>query len=267
MALWFCVAIALLPLLQLVPLPPWLWTALPNRQPSAEAFQILGRPTPWMPISVSPQATWLSALSLIPAIAIFLGTLLLSYRERRYLSLIIMAVGIVSVFVGLLQVVQGQQSPLRFFEITNPEEAVGFFANRNHFAALLYCLIPFVVAWTLDKTATTAPGKQKKPALAYDVSSIMAAMAGFTTLVIILAGEITARSRVGLALTIVALFGAMALGFSNSACRLQAHALRDPTGRRCGGSGLFPSVRLLPCAGAGLGFGAWCTSGIRLDHY
>ena len=215
MALWFCGAIALLPLLQLVPLPPWLWTALPNRQPSAEAFQILGRPSPWMPISVSPQATWLSALSLIPSMAIFLGTILLSYRERRYLSLVVIAVGILSVFVGLLQVVQGQQSPLRFFEISNPEEAVGFFANRNHFAALLYCLIPFVVAWTLDKTATTAPGKQKKPALAYDVSSIMAAMAGFTTLVIILAGEITARSRVGLALTIVALFGAMALGFSN----------------------------------------------------
>ena len=43
LALWFCLAIAVLPLLQLIPLPPWLWTALPNRQPSAETFDILGQ--------------------------------------------------------------------------------------------------------------------------------------------------------------------------------------------------------------------------------
>src|SRR6476469_2933567 len=38
LALWFCLAIAVIPLLQLIPLPPWLWTALPNRQSSAETF-------------------------------------------------------------------------------------------------------------------------------------------------------------------------------------------------------------------------------------
>src|SRR5262245_42010680 len=70
-ALWFCLAIVVLPLLQLIPLPPWLWTALPNRQPSAEAYNILGRAVPWMPISVSPMATWLSALSLLPPLAVF----------------------------------------------------------------------------------------------------------------------------------------------------------------------------------------------------
>ena len=154
--------------------------------------------------------------------AIFLATLLLSYRERRLLTLVIIAVGILSVFLGLLQVAQGEQSALRFFEITNPLEAVGFFANRNHFAALLYCLIPFVVAWTLDKMAGSASSEKSKPApssylalSSYNVSSIIAAIAGFTTLVIILAGEVTARSRAGLGLTIVALLSAMALGSSN----------------------------------------------------
>ena len=91
--MWFCLAIAVLPLIQLIPLPPWLWTALPNRQPSAETFDILGQAVPWMPISVSPKATWLSALSLLPPLAIFLCTLLLSYRERRLLSLVVLAVG------------------------------------------------------------------------------------------------------------------------------------------------------------------------------
>ena len=145
-ALFFCLAIAVLPLVQLIPLPPWLWTALPNRQLEVETFQLVGETVPWMPISVSPRGTWLSALSLLPPIAIFLGTLLVGYRERRSLSLVFLVVGVISVFVGLLQVAQGQASPLRFFAITNPTEAVGFFANRNHYAALHYCLMLFVVA-------------------------------------------------------------------------------------------------------------------------
>ena len=85
-ALALCLAIALIPALQLVPLPPSVWTALPGRAPAMEAFQLLGQGLPWMPLSLSPRATWLSALSLLPPIAIFLATLLIGYRERRTLS-------------------------------------------------------------------------------------------------------------------------------------------------------------------------------------
>ena len=67
--LWFCLAVVLVPLGQLVPLPPELWTALPSREAAAEAFQLVGRELPWMPVSLSPRATWLSALSLLPPVA------------------------------------------------------------------------------------------------------------------------------------------------------------------------------------------------------
>jgi len=215
-ALLFCLAIAALPLIQLIPLPPWLWTRLPNRELSAAAFDIVGSAVPWMPISVSPQATWLSALSLVPPLAIFLGTLLLSYRERRRLSLVILAVGIISVFAGLIQVAQGQGSPLRFFRITNPTEAVGFFANRNHFAALIYALLLFAVAWTVHAASAVGNRLKRSP---YDMAAILGAIGGFTVLVVFLAGETMARSRAGLGLTIVALFGALALGFSDQRAR------------------------------------------------
>ena len=72
-----------------------------------------------MPISVSPHRTWLSALSLLAPLAIFIGTLLLGYRERRWLSLVILSVGTVSVFIGLIQVAQGPESPLRFFHLAD----------------------------------------------------------------------------------------------------------------------------------------------------
>jgi O-antigen ligase len=207
----FCAALALLPLLQLVPLPPFLWTALPNRGPSEAAFSLSGQQIPWMPISVSPQETWLCFLALIAPIAIFLSTLLLSYRRRRSLSLVVIAVGTLSVFVGLMQVAQGPNSPLRFFEVTNPTEAVGFFANRNHFAAFLYSLLLLASAWAVNAAINVGNLRTSE----FRAGPIIAVVAGFTLLVVLLAGEAMARSRAGLVLTIVALIGAFALGFTD----------------------------------------------------
>jgi O-antigen ligase len=214
-ALLFCLAIAVLPLAQLIPLPPWLWTALPNRQLSVEAFGLTGQAMPWMPISVSPHRTWLSALSLIGPLAIFIGTLLLDYRERRWLSLVILSVGILAVFFGLIQVAQGPESPLRFFRLAddpNDTEAVGFFANRNHFAALIYALVVLAAAWTSNAAVAAGVGRNWKQ---YDAASIVVAIACFTVIVLLLAGQAMARSRAGLGLTIVALLGAFALAFSD----------------------------------------------------
>jgi O-antigen ligase len=211
-ALWFCLALVCVPILQLVPLPPELWTALPNRGLSAEAFAIVGQELPWMPISVSPRATWLSALSLVTPLAIFVGTLLLSYRERRLLSLLVLAIGILSVFVGLMQVAQGPPSPLRFFAFTNPTEAVGFFANRNHFAALLYSLTLLAAAWVAENALGTEPMRGRRM---HEAASIMALVGGFTILVVLIAAQAMARSRAGLGLAMAALFGAIALMVSD----------------------------------------------------
>ncbi len=211
LAFAFCLALPLIPLLQLIPLPPWIWTALPHREPSIAAFDLLGRDLPWMPISVSPHATWLSALSLLPPVAIFLGTALLVYRERRAMTLIILAVGIFSSFLGLLQLAQGPFSPLRFFAFTNTADAVGFFANRNHFAALLYTLTLFSAAWAVDVGMTIGPElKQKR----YETASVVRLIVSFTVLVVLVAAQTMARSRMGIGLTIVALAGAWALTFS-----------------------------------------------------
>ena len=146
-ALALCLAIVALPLLQLVPLPPWIWTRLPHRDEIAGIFALVHQDLPWLPISVSPSLTWAGVLSLLPPFAVFLGVIQLGYRERRVLSLILVAVGIVSALLGLLQVAQGPSSPWRFFAVTNPTEAVGFFANRNHLAALLNAVLLFGAAW------------------------------------------------------------------------------------------------------------------------
>src|SRR5690606_34815955 len=114
---------------------------------------LAGRELPWWPLSVAPHTTWLGLVSLVVPLGVFLATIQLQRRERRLLSLAVLAVGIISVFLGLLQVAQGPESPLRFFAFTNPTEAVGFFANRNHFAALLYSLTLLAAAWTVHAAA------------------------------------------------------------------------------------------------------------------
>jgi O-antigen ligase len=205
-AMLFCLALSLVPLIQLVPLPPEIWTALPNREPMQRAVEFAAADLPWMPLSVSPRATWLAALSLLPPVAIFLATLLLGYRERRVLSLVLIAVGLVGVFLGLAQVAEGPASSLRFFQFTNVTEAVGFFANRNHFAAALYALTLFTAAWAVDAAAPPAPGQER-----LDTGWVVPLVASFTVLVVLVAAQAMARSRAGLGLTIVALIGAAVL--------------------------------------------------------
>lgn len=95
-----CCAIATLPLIQLVPLPAWLWTMLSGRQELVEVFDVIRRQPSWMPVSVSPNSTWLSFLSLLPPIAIFVATIQLTYRERRSLVLLIIGFAVISVFLG-----------------------------------------------------------------------------------------------------------------------------------------------------------------------
>ena len=148
-AFFTCAAMLLLPLLQLIPLPPAIWTALPGRGFVLQTFEAAGLDTSWMPLSLSPPATLRSFLALLPPLAVFLATLTLTHHERRTATIIIVALGVASVVLGLAQIAAGPQSALRIYEVTNNTLAVGLFANRNHFAALLYCVMPLTAAWMI----------------------------------------------------------------------------------------------------------------------
>ena len=69
------VGLIILPCLQLVPLPPALWSVLPGRSLITEILTTAQVPMSWRPISLIPVETWRALLSLLPALAIFLATL------------------------------------------------------------------------------------------------------------------------------------------------------------------------------------------------
>jgi len=143
-ALWLLAAALLaLMLVQLIPLPPDLWTALPGRGRAVEGLGALGvTPLPWMPLSLAPDQTFRSALAMLPPIA----ALVLVVRASRTASQAglwaLFAVAALSVLVGLAQLSGGMDSPFYFYAITNRGDAVGFFSNSNHFSTLMLIVLP-----------------------------------------------------------------------------------------------------------------------------
>lgn len=212
--LLFCAAIVLVPLIQLVPLPPVLWTRLPGHAPIAAGYEILGRSPGWLPISVSPDATMLSALALLPPLALFFYVMLLDYRERRLLSLLLVALAVASAFLGLLQISQGASSPLRFFATYNASEAVGFFANKNHLAALLYAALAFAAVFALD-LGSGARFARNRPW--FEATGLLPVTLSLLVIVVLIAAEAVAHSRAGMALTMACLVGICALAYSRRA--------------------------------------------------
>ena len=132
-------------LVQLVPLPPAIWTALPGRDHVREGFELVGRPLPWLPISLAPHATIAGALWLLPSVAMLLGMLRIGAHESWIGWAIILATAI-SVLIGAMQITGGDDSPWYLYEITNYGVTVGFFANANHLATLLVTTVPFLGA-------------------------------------------------------------------------------------------------------------------------
>ena len=138
-------------ILQLVPLPPGIWTVLPGREKLVQFYNAAGMPLPWQPLSLSPGETWRSGLALLPALTLFLATLTLSRAERQVLLAVAVVLGVLSVPLGILQVLGGAESPLYFFQYTNHGSAVGFFANANHYAVFCCMLIPLAAALVSER--------------------------------------------------------------------------------------------------------------------
>lgn len=136
-----------LPLMQLIPLPPALWSSLPGRDVVADIDRETSLGAIWRPISLTPTATWNALFSLfVPLAVLVLGVRLAPEERMRLLPVLIVGV-LVSALLGLVQVIGPRGSPLYFYQVTHGDSAVGLFANRNHQAAVLACLFPMMAIY------------------------------------------------------------------------------------------------------------------------
>ncbi|HEX6219319.1 MAG TPA: O-antigen ligase family protein [Sphingomicrobium sp.] len=134
--------------IQLIPLPPSLWTSLPGRRGIEAGFDLLGQPLPWLPISLTPDESLSTLIRLLPPVAIIAAMLWQQAYRASWLAWALVAGTAAGVTLGALQVTSGAgpDSPWYLYPISNFGTATGFFANGNHMAILLVATIPFLFA-------------------------------------------------------------------------------------------------------------------------
>lgn len=201
-AIVIVIAIVLIPLVQLIPLPPAVWSRLPGREPVVRGFELAHIDLPWAELSLSPSATRQSFLALLPPLTVFLATLQMTAEQRRAIAVALSGFGVLSIIVGILQLSQGISSPLRFFENLRLNEIVGFYANRNHFAALLYALTliagSVAIGGLADGRLQAPRGRRPSAVGPMTIAFLIFAAGAF------LIGALLTRSRLGILLSSVA---------------------------------------------------------------
>lgn len=144
-ALLLAAAVLAVPLIQLIPLPANLWAQLPGREEAALAPALAGVAPGWAAISLTPDRTWATALSLIPALGVFLACLVADGAGRFRLVSILLLGAMLSMGLGALQLAEGGDA-FHLDRRTADGVVSGFFVNRNHLAALILMSLPFAAA-------------------------------------------------------------------------------------------------------------------------
>lgn len=189
--------------LQLVPLPPAIWTALPGRQFLTGAAEVSGQPQPWRPLSISPGATANALGSLVVPAAV----LVLSAQLTRDQHLRILVILLLMVFSGsLLALLQFSGAHVDNALINDINGFVsGNFANRNHFALFVALGCVIAPAWGLWK----------------DGQKLWKAILALTLLPFFLLVVLATGSRAGLLLAVLAIAAGLFLVRTNAIRRLR----------------------------------------------
>ncbi|GAA0645501.1 O-antigen ligase family protein [Brevundimonas lenta] len=139
-------ALAALPLIQLIPLPPAVWTALPGRSEMVLALELAGLQPGWAPLSVTPDLTWQAFLALLPPAAIFLAVLTAPQSLTARMVAFWLGAAVIGILFGTAQLASGGER-LYPWATTSAGSVTGFFANRNHLATLLLATLPFAAVF------------------------------------------------------------------------------------------------------------------------
>lgn len=190
------ITIVAMPLLQLVPLPPAIWQALPDRGLAQEIFGLLGTSSDWRGLSLVPRDTLFGFLMLLPPSAAFLAALTLDRSGRRHVVWALIFVVMVSLLVGLVQFGTNGSS-LDLYDTRHRGSFLGFFANRNHQGLLMAIGGSFAIAAIKDRLSN--------PRLAMAVA-VLVAMVFFIAAVGTLSRAGIGLTMLGLATTFYACF-------------------------------------------------------------
>lgn len=185
---------------QLIPLPPQLWTGLPGRSVLATAAAAAGFEQPWRPIAIAPDLTANSLFSLTVPAAVLYGVAVLEPRYREWLLSMILGVVAVSMLFGVVQLVTASDGLGAVYDLPSRGTAPGIFTNRNHQALLLAMGLPLLASSGMLRRGDPAGTAARWTATA---------VAGLLVIVLIATG-----SRTGLLLGGFGLIGGLSVVWS-----------------------------------------------------
>lgn len=137
-------AMALIGLLQTLPISWGIWTSLPGRGVILEGFESLEIAPTSLPISLDYASTLFSAgYALPPLFVILLCVRIGAQALMRAIPTFFCVVAFFMVLLGLSQVYSGNSEVLYFYENTNFGFPVGTFSNVNHAGTFLLMVFPF----------------------------------------------------------------------------------------------------------------------------
>lgn len=201
-----------IPLVQLIPLPPSVWTALPARQNEAASLSLVGQENSWRPISLSSSRTLAALLAILPAVGCTYAVARMSGRQRRLVLVAIVLMALLSSLLGVMQLVAGSRG-INFYSQFHAGWVTGFQANRNAEADVL--LIGFLALIALISPYLT--DRSRRLPLDFDRRAVLALAAGFA--LFLLAATAMTGSRAGMALIAVAVVFAAAMLWTARASR------------------------------------------------
>lgn len=204
-------AVALLPWLQLLPLPQSWWLWAPARQSLAHDLAVAGVPVHAHTWSLTPAATLRGALFLLPGLAMFAWVLGSDTTTQRRLLMLCVALPIASLVLGFLQLGAEQDSLLNPYPQWAPSMG-GTFANPNHQGTSMLVGLGVCLAFAVGAIGARNPetGKPRNP--------WPAIIAGMTLLL----GLPLTNSRAAVVIGVLMLVAAP-LGMAASALRRSGH--------------------------------------------
>jgi len=197
-----------LPLAQLLPLPETLWHALPYSDVISQNSTLLGQTPAFVPLSLTPMATKLAAIALLPALAAYFAVLTLNVRSLSPALWVVLGAAAISIILALAQHSQGPGSNFYLYD-DGAGLGLGTFNNRNFFACQMAVTIAFVGLQT-----TLLSGSSNYPPW-------LIAAFGLVSTIPLLAGLAIAGSRAGIVLGMLSVLIAVTLFFSSA--KVQVH--------------------------------------------
>jgi len=220
-------------LIQMAPLPLGLAQVL---SPEGSAMHTTYGPDPggWIPLSLSPYATWLACMRILclTLLAVMVRRNASAKQGRTVVAAGLLAGGLFQAAYGLFEFISGRQHIFDYEKRYFTDVATGTFISRNNYAGYLEMAIPMALALALlclgrsRRSGVTAVSPRQTPSSLKHRLSAATGKESFYALLLLLGAFLMltallmSRSRMGIVSIAIALtVGGMAVGLSGGSRR------------------------------------------------